>query len=148
MDQPTAEAALQLLAPLVGEWGVEGTSRDGVPFPGEGRMSCSWLDSGAHLMVRTSINVPGAPAGISVIGCDAASGTYSELYSDDRGVCRIYGMRITPEVWERWREGEPFAQRFIGRFQDRGSTIVARWEKATDRTTFELDFALTYTKLS
>ena len=60
--------ALQLLKPLVGEWRIEGTSPNGVPFPGEGRMSCSWLDSGAHLLMRTSINVPGAPVGISVIG--------------------------------------------------------------------------------
>jgi hypothetical protein len=26
---------------------------------------------------------------VSIIGCDAANGTYHQLYSDERGVCRV-----------------------------------------------------------
>ncbi len=66
----------------------------------------------------------------SIIGCDAANGTYYQLYSDDRGVCRVYEMSIGDSEWKLWRDGEPFPQRFTGRFDDDGRTIVGRWEKA------------------
>jgi hypothetical protein len=36
MDQPTAEAALKRLAPLVGEWTLEARGADGEPWPGGG----------------------------------------------------------------------------------------------------------------
>jgi hypothetical protein len=35
-----------------------------------------------------------------------------QLYSDERGVCRIYEMAIGDGEWRLWRQGEPFAQRF------------------------------------
>ena len=52
-----------------------------------------------------------------IIGCDAANGTYYQLYSDDRGVCRVYEMSIGDGEWKLWREGEPFTQRFTARFR-------------------------------
>jgi hypothetical protein len=42
-------------------------------------------------------------------GCDAANGTYYQLYSDERGVCRVYEMSIGNGEWRLWREGEPSA---------------------------------------
>ena len=71
---------------------------------------------------------------VSIIGCDAANGTYYQLYSDDRGVCRVYEMSIGDSEWKLWREGEPFTQRFTGRFEDDGRTIAGRWELAEDGT--------------
>src|SRR4029450_12975542 len=44
-----------------------------------------------------------APDSVSIIGCDAANGTYSQLYSDERGVCRIYEMSIRDGEWELLR---------------------------------------------
>lgn len=32
--------------------------------------------------------LPDAPDSISTIGCNATNGTYFQLYSDERGVCR------------------------------------------------------------
>jgi hypothetical protein len=55
--------------------------------------------------------VPDAPDNVSIIGCDAANGTYFQLYSDERGVCRVYEMSIGKGEWKLWREGEPFSQR-------------------------------------
>ncbi len=83
----------------------------------------------------------------SIIGCDAANGTYYQLYSDDRGVCRVYEMSIGDSEWKLWRDGEPFPQRFTGRFDDDGRTIVGRWEKAEDGTNYPTDFDLTYSRL-
>jgi hypothetical protein len=55
---------------------------------------------------------PEAPDNVSVIGCDAANGTYSQLYSDERGVCRINEMSIGDGEGRLWRDGKPFSQRF------------------------------------
>lgn len=91
--------------------------------------------------------MPEAPNGISIMGCDAANGTYYQLYSDDRGVCRLYEMSMDDGEWRLRREGAPFPQRFTGRFEDDGNTIVGRWEKAEDGTTYETDFDLIYRRV-
>jgi hypothetical protein len=148
MRQPTAEEALKKLEPLLGEWRVTATPPEGEPWPpGEGRTTFEWHESRAHLIERSTVDIPGFPDGISIIGCDAANGTYFQLYSDDRGVCRVYRMSIGDGEWRLWRDGEPFSQRFTGRFTDDGTTIVGRWEKAGDGTNYEIDFELTYTRV-
>lgn len=148
MDQPTAEDALRELRPLVGEWELTATPPDGAPWPGgHGRATFEWHDSGAHLVVRATVDASEAPDSVSIIGCDAANGTYYQLYSDERGVCRVYQMSIGNGEWKLWREGEPFAQRFTGRFDDDGRTIVGRWETAEDGTNYAPDFDLTYTRV-
>lgn len=148
MDQPTAEKALNEMGLLVGEWTLEAIPPGGEPWPGEARAAIEWHDSRAHLVQRTTLSVPGAPNAISIMGCDAANGTYYQLYSDDRGVCRVFEMSIGQGEWRLWRSGEPFPQRFTGRFEDDGNTIVGRWEKAEDGENFQTDFDLIYRKIS
>jgi hypothetical protein len=131
----------------VGEWTVEAEGPDGQAWPGAGRASFQWHPSRAHLIQRTVINMPGAPDSISIIGCDAANGSYVQLYSDERGVCRIYSMRIDSREWILQREGEPFPQRFIGTISDDARTIAGRWEKAENGAEFTVDFYLTYRKV-
>jgi hypothetical protein len=106
-----------------------------------------WHDSGAHLIQRTSADLPEAPDSVSIIGCDATNGTFYQLYSDDRGVCRVYGMSIGDGEWKLWREGQPFPQRFTGRFEDEERKIVGRWEKAEDGRNYTTDFDLTYVRV-
>ena len=144
MDQPTAEQALRELEPLVGEWVIEARPPDGEPWPGGGRVTFEWHDSGAHLVERVTVEVPEAPDGVAIIGCDAAKGTYFQLYSDERGVCRVYEMSIGDGKWKLWREGEPFAQRFSATFSDDGNTITGRWEIAEDFTNYTTDFHMTF----
>jgi hypothetical protein len=148
MDQPTAEEALKRLEPLVGEWILEAKPPDGPPWPGEARATVEWHDSGAHLVVRSTVEMPEVPDSISIMGCDAANGTYFQLYSDERGVCRVYEMSIGEDgEWKLWREGAPFPQRFTATISDEGNTIAGRWEKAPDGRTWETDFDLTYRKV-
>jgi hypothetical protein len=90
MDRPTAGEALKRLEALVGEWSLEAKPPDGPPWPGEARTTIEWHDSGAHLVARSTVDMPEAPDSISVMGCDGANGTYFQLYSDERGVCRVY----------------------------------------------------------
>jgi hypothetical protein len=148
VDQPTAEEALKKLEPLIGEWTLEAKPPDGDPWPGGGRCTFEWHDSGAHLIQRTTVELPEAPDNISVIGCDAANGTYFQLYSDERGVCRVYNMSIGDGVWTLWREGEPFSQRFTATISKEGNTIAGRWEMAEDGTNYTTDFDLTYRRVT
>jgi hypothetical protein len=118
MDQPTAEEALARLEVLVGEWAQEATPPGGEPWPGEN--------------------------GVCVIGCDAASGRYYQLYTDDRNVCRVYEMSLEGREWKLWRDGEPFSQRFTATISEDGNTIEGRWEAAKDGTNWETDFDLIF----
>jgi hypothetical protein len=147
MEQPTADQALAALEPLVGEWTLTAVGPDGEPWPGEGRASFDWHPSRAHLVQRTVVG-GAAPDSTAIIGCDAANGTYTQLYSDERGVCRIYSMRIDGREWTLERQGEPFPQRFTAKISDDGRTITGRWEKAEDGAGFSVDFSLTYRKVS
>jgi hypothetical protein len=147
MDQPTAEQALRRLEPLVGEWTVEATWPNGEPWPGGGSVAFEWHASGAHLLERGTADLPEAPDNVSIIGCDAANGTYFQLYSDARGVCRVYEMSIGNGEWKLWREGEPFSQRFTATISDDGNTINGRWEIAEDGTSYTTDFDLIYRRV-
>ncbi len=132
-DGPTAQEALRRLEPLVGEWTLEAqaSGRAAVTWRGKGDDRMAPL--GAHLVQRASVDVPGAPDNVSIMGCDAANGTYFRLYSDERGVCCVYEMSIGGGRWEPWREGEPFPQHFTATIGDDGDTIPGRWEKAPTR---------------
>ena len=147
MDQPTPENALKELEPLVGEWKVEATPPGGPPWPGEASITYEWMEGAPFLIERSEIEMPEAPNAICVIGCDAANDRYFQLYSDDRGVCRVYELSIGDGELKIWREGEPFAQRFTGRFSEDGNRIDARWEAAKDGTDWETDFDLVFTRI-
>jgi hypothetical protein len=150
LDQPTAAEALKELEVLVGEWTQEAIPPGGEPWPGEARATFEWLEgSGNRLLVeRSEVEMPEAPNGVCVIGCDAANGTYYQLYTDDRNVCRIYQMSIGDGEWKLWRDGEPFSQRFTATISDDGNTIEGRWEAAKDGTNWETDFDLIFRRVT
>ncbi len=148
MNQPTAESMLRALDRFVGEWTMEATPPGGPPWPSEGRVRFEWLDGGSFLVERWTVDLPEAPNGTAIIGCDAANGTYFQLYSDERGVCRVYEMGLRDRTWTLRREGKPFAQRFTGTFSGDGTTITGRWELAQDGEDWKTDFDLTYTRVA
>jgi hypothetical protein len=145
MDQPTAERALRELEPLVGQWTLQATWPSGETWPG--RTSFEWFDSKSHLIQRGSLDHLQAPDHVSVIGCDGANGTYYQLYSDERVVCRVMQMSIGNGEMKLWRDGEPFSQRFTGVFSPDGNTITGRWEIAEDGISYATDFDLTFTRV-
>jgi hypothetical protein len=91
--------------------------------------------------------MPEAPDGVAVIGFDGMSGSYYQLYTDERDVQRVYEMSLSDGVWKLWRDGEPFSQRFTGTFSEDGKTMTGRWEIAEDHKTWRTDFDMTYTKV-
>jgi hypothetical protein len=135
---------LARLEVLVGEWTLEATMPTGEPLAGSGRSTFEWHDSHAFLVQRSTIQTPNAPDSVSLIGYDDTNETFVQLYSDDRGVCRIYEMRLGRNEWTLQREGHPFPQRFVGAISADGNTIVGRWEKAEHGLDFTIDFHLTY----
>jgi hypothetical protein len=150
LDQPTAEEALRELEVLVGVWSMEATPPGGEPWPGRAQATFEWFPTSEErlLIERSTVDMPEAPNGVCVIGCDAANGTYYQLYTDDRGVCRIYEMSIGNGEWKLWRDGEPFSQRFTATISDDGNTIEGRWEAAKDGTNWETDFDLVYRRMT
>ncbi len=146
MNESTDRAARERLEALVGEWTMQATPPGGPPWPGEGRVTFDWLEGAPLLAQRWHVDLPEAPDGTAVIGCDGMSGTYYQLYTDERDVQRIYEMSLADGVWKLWRDGEPFSQRFTGTISEDGKTIDGQWEARADGEDWKVDFNLTYTK--
>ena len=147
MSESTSTAARERLQALVGKWEIEAVPPGGPPWPGGGWTTFEWLEGAPLLIQRSHVELPEAPDGISVIGCDGKNDSYYMLYTDDRDVQRIYAMSLEDGVWKLWRDGEPFPQRFTGRLSEDGRTIAGRYEKAEDGKTWTTDFDVTYTKV-
>lgn len=147
MNEFTNTVARERLGALVGEWTMQAGPPGGPPWPGGGRVSFEWLEGAPLLIARSHVDVPEAPDSLAVIGCDAISGTYRQLYTDERDVQRVYEMSLTGGVWKLWRDGQPFSQRFTGTFSADGTTIAGRWE-VEEEGEWRTDFDLTYTKVS
>ena len=82
----------------------------------------------------------------SILGWDDTTGELAMLYSDARGVFRIYRMSLTDEAWTVWRDASGFFQRFVGRLEDEGATITGRWESSPEGSDWTPDFDLVYRK--
>jgi hypothetical protein len=144
MNEPMTNTARERLEGLVGDWTMQAGPPGGPPWPGSARVSFQWIDGGPLLIERWQVDNPDAPDGVAVIGYDAKSGAFCQLYTDARDVQRVYEMSLADGVWKLWRHGEPFSQRFTGPFSEDGLTITGRWEIAEDETTWRTDFDLTY----
>lgn len=151
MDQPTTQTMLRALDRFVGEWTMTAGPPGGPPWPGEARVRFEWTEGEVFLAERWTLGAAGLPedtptSGTSIIGCDAAHGAYVQLYTDDRGVCRVYQMGLRDGEWTLWRAGPPFAQRFTGVFSPDGQTITGRWELQEPGEAWRIDFDVTYTR--
>jgi len=138
---------LKSLEPLVGEWSMEARPPGGAPWPGGGSVKFEWLGDGAFLRETWSIDMPEAPNGVAIFGCDTSRNLLFQLYTDERDVHRIYEVTLADGTWKMWRDSDdPFPQRFIANFEDAEDTIAGRWEKQEDGE-WSVDFELTYRRL-
>lgn len=149
MPESSGNVRIEDLEPLIGEWRMDASPPGGPPWPGEGRVTFEWLEGGAFLCQRWSVDMPEAPNGVAVIGADTSKGAFFQLYTDERGVHRVYEMSFADGEWKMWRDSDdPFPQRFIAQLSDDGGTFTGRWEKAEEGSEWETDFDLTYTKVA
>ena len=147
------DPALDRLDALVGRW----TVRLKVEGLGAAWTEFAWQDGGLFLHQVADVDeIPAtAPQGwrdnapfptTAVIGLDDATGEFTMLYADARGVHRVYRMTFGDGGWRIWRDAPGFNQRFIGTVSADGDTIDARWEMSEDGVTWRPDFELTYTR--
>ncbi|MEE6261550.1 hypothetical protein [Plantactinospora sonchi] len=145
--------ALARLDVLVGRW----TVRPQVDGVGPAWTEFAWQPGGLFLTQVTDVDeIPdgtprqwreNAPFPMwSLIGLDDATSEFTMLYADARGVHRVYRMTFADGRWRIWREAPGFNQRFTGTLSADGNTIDARWEMSKDGVTWDLDFALSYTR--
>ena len=137
------------LSGLIGEWDVEISAMSFRSDPSEkvqGRVSFKWLREEAFIIQHSEFPGTEFPTSSSVIGPDDTNEKYCMLYSDSRGVSRIYEMSLNNGLWKLWRNSAKFSQRFTGKLSDDGNLITAQWEKSEDGSNWKHDFDLRYTK--
>lgn len=144
---------LRRLDPLVGNWemvpSVHGEAT------GRGWTRFDWIEDGAFLRQTADADLSGAPPlwaanspfpVTSIVGVDDSLENYALLYSDARGVFRVYAMTLAEGVWTLRRDAPGFFQRFTATVEP--TTITGRWEGATDGTDWAYDFDVVYNKIT
>jgi hypothetical protein len=142
------------LEPLIGDWRMEAVVEGEVMM--RGTCTFAWSDSGPYL-VQTADGeaTPGAPGGwqdnlpfptMAITGYDDGFDNYSVLYSDARGVQRVYAMTFADGAITQERAAPGFHQRYAAQISDDGSRIDSRWERSDDGENWFVDFDLTYTR--
>ena len=148
--QSARNPALVDLEFLSGEWDMELSNAPFLPSRDDtahGHVTFEWIEDGAVLMMRQSEESGNPPSARWGIGRDESGPEYKVLYSDNRGVSRVYGMSFTEGLWQLWRNTPGFSQRFEGRVSRDRQTITSHWEKSLDGAKWEHDFNITYVRL-
>jgi hypothetical protein len=146
LKPPQPTRSLKQFNVLIGEWAMVGTHPQ-LPATVHGKSTFEWLREGALLTWHFDCERgTGVPSAFSVIGHDDTLDSCSMLYTDERGVARIYQMSLDGGVWKMWRDSADFSQRMTGTFSDDGNTITLRGELSNDGATWEPDLSMTYTR--
>jgi hypothetical protein len=131
----------------VGDWDVELSGASFLPDPqAKVHVSTSfkWIENGAFLaMYQGEKKVPQA---IWLMGRDESTDLFKVLYSDARGVSRIYEMSFENGKWGMSRIAPGFSQRFHGVLSKNHNAIAAEWEKSKDGNKWEHDFYMKYSR--
>ena len=140
--------ALKDFEQLIGTWDTVGNH---ALIPGvtlHGKTTFSWHESGAFIIVRSSIQEDvGIPRGIAIIGSDDELGTYSMVYYDERGVSRTMEVSMEQGVLRWWRNDPALSQRYTLTVSKDGNTIVGKGEMSRNGSAWEKDLDLDYMKV-
>ena len=151
------DAPTNPLERLIGSWTFDATNVEG-GFLGRGRATFEWIEGGRFVLQHAK-DVPSADTApewaehspmpvTTVIGFDDSTGEQTSLYSDARGVFRIYRMRLTDAAWTMWRDAPGFNQRFTADIVDGGATIRGQWQTSEDGQEWTPDFDLVYRRVT
>jgi len=147
MSNNKINPALKPLDILVGKWNSVGTHP---LLPGEtlhGYNSFDWLEGGAFLIWRTSVEHDAFPKGIAIFSCDDSTKEGVMIYFDDRGVSRNYNWSFSGSILKWWRNAPGFSQRYSWTITDNGNTIIGKGELSKDGSNWEKDLDLNYTRM-
>ncbi|WP_410653776.1 hypothetical protein [Amycolatopsis sp. cmx-4-54] len=137
--------AMEQLDSLTGSWRT--TLRNawflepaGQEVPGSAKIE--WLGD-AFVVLRWTMDGETAGELVLVFGRSDTRDTYTALYHDERGVCRVFAMTFDGTLWRLDREDPDMHQRFIA--DVRPDRITGRWEASEDRgSTWRKDFDLVF----
>ena len=83
---------------------------------------------------------------VLVLGRSDVQDTYTALYHDERGVCRVFAMTFDGSHWTLTREDPDMFQRFIADVSP--DRIKGRWEASDDQgSTWRKDFDLVFDRV-
>ncbi len=151
MTTEMANPALAEVAFLVGDWGMALSGASFLPDKDQvvhRRVEIRPTEEGSLLAMRQGVQPPNPPAATWIIGRDESLDGYTILYTDSRGVSRVYQMTLSNRQWRIWRENPEFSQRFEATISADHDQIVGRWEKRTPSGEWEHDFNVSYTRNS
>jgi hypothetical protein len=136
--------ALKPFEALIGDWQTTGSH----PYlPGttlHGRASFEWLEGGAFLVYRSSIDNPKFPDGVEIFGSDDIAKEFFMLHFDERGISRKYNVAMAGNQLKWWRDDPNFSQRFTITIEDDGNKMVSKGEMSREGADWEKDLALVY----
>lgn len=144
-EHTTPPNSMKQFAILIGEWDMVGI-HPALPEPVRGHSSFSWLKEETLLRWHFDWERGGIPTALSIIGHDDSVEACSVLYSDERGICRIYQMSLSGGVWKMWRDVPGFSQRMTATFSEDENTITWHGELSLNGSTWEQDLDMTYTR--
>lgn len=147
MSPSPRNKALAPFAPLIGRWKLSATHPF---FPGEqfhGEASFEWIDDGAFVAWRSTIDDARFPAGLAIIGSDDEHAEYFMLYFDDRGVSRRYNLRVDGNTISWSRSSATLSQRHAWTIADDGNTFVAAGQMSRNGGAWEDDLQAEGTRL-
>ena len=149
MSVELSNPALHEIAFLVGEWDL--TLSNAAFLPGEdeqvvGHVEITPIESGMLLAIRQLGEAGVPPLASWVIGRDGSGAPYTVLYTDNRGVSRVYEMSFVDGKWAIWRDDPEFSQRFNAVVSADSRTVEGGWEKRHSDGGWEHDFDVRYVR--
>ena len=147
MTAELANPALVDLEFLVGAWEMTLSGSSFLPDPDQiltGQVEVKLIEAGRLLAMANLGDSPGPPLASWVIGRDDSGSSYTMLYTDDRGVSRVYEMTLRGDLWKIWRNSPEFSQRFEATVSPDRQDIKGRWEKRPSNNEWEHDFCVAY----
>ena len=139
--------ALAPFAALIGRWRMSATHP---MLPGEqfrGEATFEWLDDGAFVLWRSSIEDSRFPVGVAILGSDDERGEYFMLYFDDRGVSRKYDVAVDGNTIRWWRNPTSLSQRQVWTIADNTRTFTGKGEMSRNGGAWEGDLEVAYTRI-
>jgi hypothetical protein len=138
--------AMETLDVLVGHWRTTLRNAWFLPDPEQavpGRATVEWLGEAFVVFRWTMDGDVGSATSemVLVLGRSDAQDSFTALYHDERGVCRVFDMTFDGSRWALSREDPDMFQRFIA--DVRPGHISGRWEASEDLgSTWRKDFDL------
>lgn len=133
----------RVAAIFMGDWVVTITNMWWLEDPTTvttGSAKCEWLGDS---FIRLEVEFDGEPTWEFMFGRSDAKDQFVVLYSDERGVQRVFDLTIDDDTWMMSRADPDFHQRLLGRIE--GNRMIGQTDASEDQgTTWRKDFDLIF----